>query len=337
MVDDSSGFPSSPIPFASFRDSFEVASNETKQVDGILSAKSLYLSAEIVGTIEEVIIGVGSGSMYGSGVKITPTQMFLVSGSSLTVDNTYNHGLTLGTMTKVVIHREQNELIYVDLYDDAGNTFRGGNRNAYIGMPFVINNGTSPVSISVSQFNRDANTPILVCGDSYWSMADSRRITDNLLNYGCKGFQLYARGGIDAAGIYPSLERTIEQGAKPKYIIWDIGMNGGADSNGAVNTSWLSYTTQFLALCDNAGITPVLCTIPSVPSQIHTKLNEWVRASGRRYIDLDDEVKATSDYYWRGWGTESALLSSDEVHPTTAGAKQLALRIMVDFPEIAVL
>jgi hypothetical protein len=115
-----------------------------------------------------------------------------------------------------------------------------------------------------------------------------------------------------------------------------MGMNGGEDTDGAVNSGWLSATQEFIDLCLQCGVTPVLCTIPTIPSASHDLLNTWVESSGFRYIDFSVAVKA-NDAYWRNWGTDDALLYTDRVHPTTKGATVLAERILIDFPEIAIL
>ena len=97
----------------------------------------------------------------------------------------------------------------------------------------------------------------------------------------------------------------------------------------------LTGELTLIEICKTYNITPILSTIPSVPTEIHTQLNNWVRNSGYRYIDFSSAVKTDGDYYWKGWGTENALLSDDEVHPTEQGAKVLAEQVLNDFPEIS--
>ena len=114
-------------------------------------------------------------------------------------------------------------------------------------------------------------------------------------------------------------------------------MNGGTDNaDGTVNATWLNYTTRAISKCEGNGITIVLATIPSVPNYSHVALNDWVRNSGHRYIDFASAVENDEDSYWKGWGTENALLSGDNIHPTVKGAIVLAAQAMIDFPELAI-
>ena len=66
-------------------------------------------------------------------------------------------------------------------------------------------------------------------------------------------------------------------------------------------------------------------------------MNAWIKSSGRRYIDCAKMVESETEgnYYWKGWGTDKAMLSSDEIHPTEQGAKALFAGTMMDFPEIS--
>lgn len=332
------GFPKIGSRFASFVNEGEVASNATFSGDGILSNKSFFAVFQIYGTAPlDFKCGFGKGSSYGAGVRITSTEMITYSGASDSVAHTYEHGLTLSTRVRVVFSREDDDWVNITLFDDLGNSFSGRNQNSHIGVPYVTNLSENTNTVKMSQSSRDSNKPIIICGDSYWSLKDPRRIPSHLHEWGYKNYELVARSGITGTEILPYIRAIIESGAMPKYIVWAMGMNGGADVDNAVNPTWLSNTQEFISLCLNAGITPVLCTIPNVPSQIHHKLNEWVLTSKFRCVDFNASVSETGSYYWRGWGTDYALLSEDEVHPTAKGAIILAERLLLDFPEIAVL
>jgi lysophospholipase L1-like esterase len=58
--------------------------------------------------------------------------------------------------------------------------------------------------------------------------------------------------------------------------------------------------------------------------------NLYVTNSGHRYIDFAKAVGGESV----GSGWYSGFLSADNVHPTVDGAKALANRLFLDFPEI---
>lgn len=324
--------PAAPAKFDAFRFAGTVAPGSSITGAGILISTRQQLTAEILGTIEEVLVGVGNNNTYGAWLKITPTQVQVIYGSSGTVESTANHGLTLGTRTKVVISMGTSAVFKIT--DDYGHYYTGTMRR-FVGTPFVRNNGSANLDASGAYVSKIATSRVWVVGDSYWSVGDPNRIPSQLSNLGGASYLLVARGGASATDVLPSITQLLGSGALPSYIVWAIGMNNGSDSGGAVNTTWLARVTTFLEMCANAGITPVFVTVPTVPGYPHDALNTWIRESGYRYIDAAAEVEQFGTNTWRGWGTSDALLSSDQVHPTAAGALQLAARVLVDFPEIA--
>ena len=56
-----------------------------------------------------------------------------------------------------------------------------------------------------------------------------------------------------------------------------------------------------------------------------------IKASGYRYVDAALAMSPNSSYPWYDG------YNDDGVHPTVLGAKVLASRVMLDFPEISVL
>lgn len=324
--------PAEPFKFDSFKSAGTIATSETLTGDSILISNKQVLSAEILGTVSDILIGVGYGSLYGAWLQITATQVKVIYGTSSTVDATYNHGLTLGSRTKVVFTMDGDSKTF-RIIGDAGDSYSNTMRQ-FVGAPFVTNNGSTSLDVAFSYNSRVADARIWCAGDSYWSFGDPARIPSKLKTLGAENFLTVALGGVSASGLLPSITVLLNAGGRPSYIVWDLGMNGGTDSSGEVNSSWLTATNSFLEKCAEAGITPILCTIPTVPDYAHDALNTWVRSSGYRYIDIAEEVEESGTTTWRGWGTDGALLSSDEVHPTAAGAMQIAARIVVDFPEI---
>jgi hypothetical protein len=105
-----------------------------------------------------------------------------------------------------------------------------------------------------------------------------------------------------------------------------MGMNNG--DNGAVNSQWLNDLNVVKSLCEEHDITLILATIPSCPQADNTYKNAIVRQSGYRYIDFNKAVGVNGTTWYDG------MLSSDNIHPTSLGAKALARQFVVDVPEI---
>ena len=306
--------------------------------------KGLTVAVVITGPVEEIRINVGGQYVY-----LTSTTI----GSTNTGATAYEHGLTLGSITTVVINCGSDKNITTNtkirVIDDKGNTFEKTNYDMRLvaGKIGVRNNNTSnSVGMSLSVFNKDLPKKIWMFGDSYFSYVESARWTYHLMNWGYTNYLLNAMGGETATQALTDLNLLLQSGAKPSYIVWCLGMNDGTDDNGQVNAEWLGVTNQLLTLCQQIGAALVFGTIPSVPSYPHVALNDWIRQSGYRYIDfaaaVEDPLQGGVNY-WRLWGNDTSspasgsLLSSDKVHPTQYGAVELAARFLADFPEITVL
>ena len=105
-------------------------------------------------------------------------------------------------------------------------------------------------------------------------------------------------------------------------------MNDG-DNENSINSNWLTNTETMINTCLENNITPILCTIPNVPTVNNSFKNQYVINSGYRYINLALAVGALNDNLWY-----NGTLSSDGVHPTELGAKLLYAQIINDVPEL---
>lgn len=286
----------------------------------------------------EVTFGGGKNGFYQLAFIVNSTNVSMIVGSESTVSWTESHGLTFGTNTLIIVSTTLNGTSSIKIYNDDGEYWsKDISFGMYVGgTPFLTNNGSSNITAELVFEMRDINQKIWLFGDSYFSYISNQRWTYYLINSGYTTFLMSALGGDRADDAIQSFQNLIYTGARPSFAVWCLGMNSGADNNGAVNANWLSYTQTFLSLCANKGITPILATIPSVPNGIHVQLNNWVKNSGYRYIDFAKAVEVNNDYYWKNWGTAKAMLSSDETHPTNYGAVALYQQVLRDFPEIVI-
>ena len=154
-----------------------------------------------------------------------------------------------------------------------------------------------------------------------------------MLNMSIGGFLLNAKGGENASEAVSDLDNLLSLGYLPTYILWCLGMNGAADSNATTVSDYQKlWLMRFLRRCTQNGITPILCTIPTVPSLQHNAYDAYIKTLGYRIVDLADAVGAQEDGTWY-----PGLISSDNVHPSEEGARVLAMRVLRDFPEIQLL
>lgn len=324
--------------FSGFRNKGSLAAGETLHTPDLRITKDTLLVGIINGSIENVAIGYHGNNTYARYLVVTPTKISIYTGTS-TLERDYTHGLTLGTRTTVILDKDITGQANLKLISDLGGAYAVQiNWGIYIGQPFITNNNSSAaVDAELTFMPKDIACKTWLFGDSYMgSYTATTRWPKWLIDWGFTAWLLNAMPGEDASQAIGEFENLLASGAKPKYVVWGYGMNNGSDSNGAVNSTWLAVEQRFIGMCEANGIIPILCTIPTVPTAPHEKLNEWVRSSSYRYIEFAKAVEADGDTHWKGWGTDDALLSSDGVHPTEKGALVLATAVLCDFPEIAV-
>lgn len=309
--------------FSSQREKMTLLAGESLTLPLIYCRYAQVLSAIISGTLSSgnVEIGRGAGTNGGGAITITTTQVG-IGGVN------YNHGLTLTERTFVCLMTDQKGVGKIIVITSSGEKFEQDVITSIGGAAYAKNNTSGSIDVELSLEFKKINSKIWMFGDSYFSMSPLRWPYYVISEWGFDSFLLDNLSGGDSYDLWASLSNLLLIGT-PKYIVWCLGMNGGADNNGNVNRSWLGRVYDVLSRCAEYNITPILATIPSVPNLPHEELNTWVRNSGYRYIDFAKAVNAQPDGTW-----DAGLLSSDNVHPTEAGAKVLASRVMLDFPEI---
>ena len=198
------------------------------------------------------------------------------------------------------------------------------------GEIFVMPVGCVLKNCKLNWYSERYASRIWLFGDSYLSFPDPARwpsylfrdgYADNLLIAGFSGMP--TQRGLE------EFKMAIEKGT-PEFVVWCLGMNNGDNrETGAINQGWLDSTKEFLEICKERGITPILSTIPNTPKVYNQPKNDWVIASGYRYVDFNRAVGADKDENWY-----PEMLFTDKVHPMRRGAEALYSQVLVDFPEI---
>ena len=289
-------------------------------------------------------VGITYNANFNSFIKLTIGKGYeFHNGDYFEIDNTnivwihYNedsydvratvpHGLTIESFISVIID--------VDSTNDAIchltiNTLNGKKAQDFEwvheqnGVPFAFGS-QDMTNIILSAVASDIRCPVWLFGDSYFGKSASRVIgqltelgyTENVLIDGMTGQK------PDAALL--ELQKLMAIDGKPKYIVWCLGMNGSAD---VYNKAFV--TLQSIARKYNIEL--ILYKVPTVPSRAtnNNSINSIVTASGYRYIDAFAAVGDNTEGNWY-----TGYLSSDGVHPNVGGARAIATRIVLDFPEI---
>ena len=110
---------------------------------------------------------------------------------------------------------------------------------------------------------------------------------------------------------------------KPKMVVWFPGMKE-ADTSSSINSTWLKNTEEFLSLCTQYDIFPILVTIPNHKTLNHIKKNEWIRAkTDVRFTDAAKIVnRGEASAFWRRLRWDSA-----NAKPTAKGWQEFLAAI----------
>lgn len=342
------------------KESLAAGDEITLEENHIHSCKRIMFTANInsVGTIE---VGVGKKEYWASWFEITETNISLKSylTSEYNPNISFAHGLTL-----------KNNIQFIIDVDDKGNvdlrlTSSG---NSYVGHISVDNDASKTVhnwlgvngkiratSVSASlsdctlSFTCDGYYKVIqVYGDSYIHVLNERRAYYYLAQNGYnRNIMLNAFPGEASKQALADLKLNLKYSA-PKRILWAMGMNDLDVNETTPSKNWLDSVNEFLSICKEKFIIPILATIPSVvggysedsgigDKRIHKAKNDWVKSSGYRYVDFAKAVGANDvTGYWFNNGESDDMLESGSmrVHPTKYGAVALYHQLITDFPEI---
>lgn len=266
-------------------------------------------------------IGKGYESYRGAWFEITPETITLYTYENETnVGTSVSHGLTISSYIDVIIDSTGNTATV------SINTLSGGFKQSFNwnyngnGAPFVQSGKVMHECVFNATSSR-LNSDIWMFGDSYFGM-NNARVMGQLKNLGYgESCLIDGLAGLGSSGAYADLSKCLALGS-PKIIVWCLGMN---DSN----ESYKTYLDQLKQVCADRDITLILAKIPTVPERDKETINQYVTATGLRYVDYYKAVGTDSTGTWY-----DGYLDTDKVHPTELGARALASRLVIDVPEL---
>lgn len=279
-----------------------------------------------------VTIGQGYNVYSGSWITVDNINVtsYYYNGSQAVQMGKYAHGLTISDFIDVIINvGDVNDIraTIVIMSKDGDFTHSDIPMGGCNGSVFAF--GTQAMmDVTYSYAMNDLKHDAWLFGDSYISLGDPNRWTHQLMSYGYTNLFMCGFGGATSSDELISF-REVTQIAKPKEIIWALGMND-ADTENSINTAWKSAYDEISTWCDKNNVELILCTIPNTPKVRNIEKNIFIRDSGRRYVDFAKSVNAEKV----GASWYDGMLSSDKVHPLALGAKALANRFLIDVPEV---
>lgn len=280
-------------------------------------------------TFSPIYVGTGAGLSNGIAVYVTGTSIqlrrFTGTDYNTTLLQSVDHGLSMTAFADIEVefgfHTATARLVtatgsFLAEFSDMSNP-------EHYGQPFFYAPSGDFTNVSIRTYLKDFRRNVWVIGDSYTSMYQARWTYQMIENMKIDSFLLDGLAGGASADMFPELQRMLALGT-PKFLVWCLGMNDTV-------WQWMQYAKEVEMLCRERGITLIYQTIPLPTSGYVNKqrINEYIKASGYRYIDSCDAV--VEDETTRAW--YDGMLD-DGVHPTALGAKALAGQVLVDFPEI---
>ena len=276
-------------------------------------------------------VRIAHGTSYdanrSASIVVDATNIYLYDGST-NLRATYPHGLTMDKFITVSIVVGQTRTAKIILTTANGrftqdNVFWGGCREDVTAQAV---SGTF-TNARLTWYVPDYNYDLWAFGDSYFDFW----VADIIQNLGYHNFMSDGFGGRGSAGAFASLKLALEK-ATPKKILWCLGMND-PDTEDAINATWKNVADNLIELCDEKGIELILCTIPITPVTEHKYKNAYVKASGKRYVDVCHAVGAdVSPEWYDGMRTNT---ETDKIHPTSQlGTRTIADYMIANVPEL---
>lgn len=179
-----------------------------------------------------------------------------------------------------------------------------------------------------------ANAENWYFGDSYYGLGQSR-FGYYIKKYAKNPF-IAANEGFGATQLYVNLSVLVKY-AKPKKLIWGVGMNNPdtlqQDGTYKANTDYTTRTKMSIDICKANNIEFIGVTIPTIPSEIRSGFvndakNEWLKQQGVRVIDVASAIKDSNGITFQG------VFPNGSVHPTTSGAAMMFQQFFKDAPDL---
>lgn len=316
-----------------------IASGQTIRLPETFVRTDVILKADIrTRRFEKISLGLGENCYCGGGIVVTPDEYVFFDrrrwGKSLHHADTVNVSKTEWNEGPVGQHLS---ITIISGHGSANlelksrfNTYKGVISGWWEGgTPFLTNNGDAPMTVTLSFERMKESEPIWFYADSYFSTLDKARWPCYMQQEGLHNWMADHIPGGDSKGLLQAFKHDLEFG-RPEIAVWMLGMNDGSDTDGKPCSVWLECVQEFIDICQENGIIPVLTTIPTVPKRFHDCKTEWVRQSRCRYIDWYEASGTDSHGNWN-----EGYLQNDGVHPTDIGAKALYLAVKKSLPELS--
>lgn len=302
------------------------------QSNHIINDKVLTFTFNVDELKDGELIGMGHGEKAygGSGIEITKdrfTSYNYAAGRRTPLVNE-EHGIEISGKVTVRIKTDlRTAVVTIDNGSEryVSTNFQWFGRNGAI---FAKSVGAELKNAKLEWTCLAYSSDLWLFGDSYFDTTTTYRWPYYMVEDGVTDVFFNAHPGRTTESALEDFKKALEFSI-PKYVVWGMGMNNG-DSDTAISSSYKTATDEMLAICEEYGITPILCTIPNVPNVINVHKNEWVKSSGYRYVDFAAAVGGEE----KGSSWLPNMLGADGVHPAPLGAEAHYKQLKKDIGDI---
>ena len=302
------------------------------QSNHIINDKVLTFTFNVDELKDGELIGMGHGEKAygGSGIEITKdrfTSYNYAAGRRTPLVNE-EHGIEISGKVTVRIKTDlRTAVVTIDNGSEryVSTNFQWFGRNGAI---FAKSVGAELKNAKLEWTCLAYSSDLWLFGDSYFDTTTTYRWPYYMVEDGVTDVFFNAHPGRTTESALEDFKKALEFSI-PKYVVWGMGMNNG-DNDNSISSSYKKATDEMLAICEEYGITPILCTIPNVPKVINVHKNEWVKSSGYRYVDFAAAVGGEE----KGSSWLPNMLGADGVHPAPLGAEAHYKQLKKDIGDI---
>ena len=286
-----------------------VAKNSTIKLDYSPSVKDnvrIFFSASLDNlTGSSILIGHGYQIEGGSWFEITSSEVNMYSGAEAKKTSLGKHGATVSDFINVVIDISDGKATITMMSATASSNskdkmFKYTNIADWQGAAgdIFVTPSLSLSDVTLHFTCDDYAKNVWVIGDNTSSVIAENAWTKYLYDGGYDNALMIGNPTMSPADALDEFNHALTLGT-PTHVLWNAGLY-------ANDAAYQTATESFLAVCEANGIVPILTILPSMADYDHTAQNEWVKASGKRYVNLARAVGAVDDAEWFAGGSPKA-------------------------------
>ena len=181
------------------------------------------------------------------------------------------------------------------------------------------------------QCDEPQNVKVLFLGDSFtegltiWNQRQKRWCALLKDRVGKEECAINGQGGATAGSFIQWWNDYLPNLFNPAYVILECGVNGNSEAQ------YEEDLTTMIGLLTNAGIVPILCTVPpTIEKPNVADYNTFVLNSGYKYIDIAKALTINGDRITRN----ADLFLADGTHPNIDGHQKIYEIACLNVPEL---